>query len=359
MQRPVSDAAEERYRRHLLLPGVGPEGQARLARSRVLVVGAGGLGCPVLQYLAAAGVGTIELIDHDVVDLSNLQRQVLYTTADLGSPKVAVAAARLLAMNPSITVVPHAERLHVDNALALFERCDVVVDGTDDLPTRYLIADAAELTGTPVVYGAILRFDGQVSVFNHQGGPGYRDLYPTPPDADSVPNCAEAGVLGVLPGVIGTIQATEALKLLLGLGTTLSGRVLLYDARSLRFHEIALERDPARESPTHLGATELPVQGTRHLERLAWEQVDARRAQGWKPRIVDVRTHQELALRTYPHTTDHVPHRELPAGLPGDEDLLLFCKAGARSQAAARTLERAGYTRIYDVIGGLDAWEGR
>lgn len=348
---------QQRYARHLLLPEVGLKGQQTLLGARVLVIGAGGLGCPALQYLAAAGVGTLDLVDFDRVDVTNLQRQVLYRTTDIGRLKVEAAAEALGQLNPDVRVVPHPVRLDASNALALFERADVVLDGTDDLATRYLISDAAELTGKPVVYGAILRFEGQVSVFNLDGGPSYRDLYPHPPAADSVPNCAEAGVLGVLPGVIGSLQATEVLKILLGIGPTLSGRLLVYDARSLRFHELALSRDPQRRPPTTLADTELrKPEAAPTLTRLTPDEANALLASGWRPAVVDLRTEAERALSTSPHTTHHVPHRQLPGDLPRDVDLLLFCKGGARSQIGARTLHDRGYSRLFDIVGGLDAW---
>ncbi|HGY09865.1 MAG TPA: molybdopterin-synthase adenylyltransferase MoeB [Oceanithermus profundus] len=235
----------DRYARHMILPEVGPEGQARLKAASVLVVGAGGLGSPLLMYLAAAGVGRIGIVEDDVVDLSNLQRQVLYGTADVGRPKAEAAAERLAALNPHVRVEAHPHRLTSENALELFGSYDVIVDASDNFPTRYLVNDAAVLTDKPLVYGAIHRFDGQVSVFHHQGGPCYRCLFPKPPKPGSVPSCAQAGVFGVLPGVVGSLMATEVLKLLLGIGRPLSGRLLLYDGLEAEFRELKVARDPA------------------------------------------------------------------------------------------------------------------
>ena len=234
----------DRYARHMILPEVGPEGQARLKAASVLVVGAGGLGSPLLMYLAAAGVGRIGIVEDDVVDLSNLQRQVLYTTPDVGRPKAEVAAERLARLNPHVTVEVHPQRLTSENALALFADYDLVVDASDNFPTRYLVSDAAVFADKPLVYGAIHRFEGQVAVFHHQGGPCYRCLFPKPPKPGSVPSCAQAGVFGVLPGVIGSLMATEVLKLLLGIGRPLSGRLLLYDGLEAEFRELKAERDP-------------------------------------------------------------------------------------------------------------------
>ncbi len=241
---PFSSADLRRYSRHLLLPEVGVAGQRKLRRAKVLLVGAGGLGAPAALYLAAAGVGEIGLVDFDSVDLSNLQRQVLYTTADVGRPKLAVAKERLEALNPGVTVVPHEERLTSENALDVLRPYDVVVDGTDNFPTRYLVNDASVLLGKPNVYGSIYQFEGQVSVFDARRGPCYRCLYPEPPPPDLVPSCAEAGVLGVLPGLVGVLQATETVKLILGVGSSLVGRLLLFDALALRFRELTLRKNP-------------------------------------------------------------------------------------------------------------------
>ena len=234
-----------RYARHLTLPEFGPEGQAAMLGARVLLIGAGGLGCPLAQYLAAAGVGTLGLVDFDVVDASNLQRQVLYGTGDVGRPKVEVAGERIHAMNPDVTVEPHPVQLTSENALEIFGAYDVVVDGTDNFPTRYLSNDACVLLGKPNVHGSIFRFEGQATVFDARHGPCYRCLYPEPPPPGSVPSCAEGGVLGVLPGLIALIQATETVKLVTGIGTPLYGRLIQYDALQMEFTEYRLKKDPA------------------------------------------------------------------------------------------------------------------
>src|SRR5450830_277468 len=234
----------QRYSRHLIMPEVGLDGQKKLKAARVLCVGAGGLGSPLALYLAAAGVGTLGLVDFDVVDVSNLQRQILYGTKDVGRPKLESAAERLKDVNPNVKVVPHEVRLSSDNALDLFRDYDVIADGTDNFPTRYLVNDACVLLGKPNAYGSIFRFEGQASVFATKDGPCYRCLYPEPPPPGLVPSCAEGGVLGVLPGVIGVIQATETIKLILGVGEPLIGRFMIYDALKMRFRELKLQKDP-------------------------------------------------------------------------------------------------------------------
>ncbi|MCT1606841.1 molybdopterin-synthase adenylyltransferase MoeB [Nesterenkonia massiliensis] len=254
-----SRSQAERFQRHFALAGFGIEAQAKLLRARVLVVGAGGLGAPILTYLAAAGVGTIEVIDHDVVDRSNLHRQVIHSEATVGQPKTASAAAVMRGLHPEVNVIEHRQPLTAQNALELVEPVDIVVDGSDNFATRYVVSDACEIAGVPLVSGSILRFAGQVSLFwsrlpSGERGPTYRDLYPEAPDAGEVPTCAEAGVLGVLPGVIGSLMATETIKHLAGVGETLLGRVLSYDALTASFREFRLEPDPQREPVTSIGA---------------------------------------------------------------------------------------------------------
>src|SRR6266513_3130916 len=239
-----TDAERERYARHLILPDVGEEGQRKLKRGSVLIIGAGGLGSPVSIYLAAAGVGRIGLADFDKVDITNLHRQILYGTSQVGQPKLSAAVARLHDINPEIAIETHETAINSENALSIFRTYDVIVDGTDNFPTRYLVNDACVLTGKPNVYGSIFRFDGQASVFYAREGPCYRCLFPEPPPPGLVPSCAEGGVLGVLPGTIGTIQATEAIKLILGIGEPLIGRLLLYDALAMRFREVKLRKNP-------------------------------------------------------------------------------------------------------------------
>lgn len=348
----------ERYVRHLLLPEVGEAGQARLLDSTVAVVGAGGLGCPVLQYLAAAGVGRLRIFDDDRVELSNLQRQVLFATSEVGQPKAEVAARRLLAANPEITCEARVVRVQADNVLELLAGVDVVVDATDSLAARYLLSDATEILGIPLVYGAIHRFEGQVTVFNHQGGPSYRDLFPDPPAPQDVPSCSATGVLGVLPGVIGTLQATEALKLLLGWADTLSGRVLLYDARRLRFRELALARDPARPPVLEVGPTSA-AGDPMEFETIDVKSAKARMDDGWKPFILDVRPVSETKLARFPNVDRIHPHvdiADIVDELPRDRDILLTCRMGGRSTRAARTLAKHGFTRLFNLDGGIRAW---
>lgn len=356
----LSPAELERYSRHVLLGEVGLAGQLRLKSGSVVCVGTGGLGSPALLYLAAAGVGRIGVIDFDRVDASNLQRQVIHGSAELGASKVESARRRMLDLNPHLRIDVHDVAITRDNALDLLAPYDVIIDGTDNFPTRYLVNDAAVLLGKPYVYGSISRFEGQASVFNHAGGPNYRDLYPEPPPPGAVPSCAEAGVLGVLPGVIGTIQATEALKLLLGLGSSLSGRLLLYDALAMSFRELTLHRDPHAPAITEL--VELPeycaprpVAG----QVLGPREVAARRAEGWAPYVLDVRTPDEAAICALAFADRLQPVDSLDAvveQLPRDRDLLVFCKRGARSARAVARLTELGFTRLFDLDGGILAW---
>ncbi|MDA4828008.1 molybdopterin-synthase adenylyltransferase MoeB [Kocuria rhizophila] len=386
----------ERYSRHLTLTQFGPEGQRRLKNARVLVVGAGGLGAPALQYLAAAGVGTLGVVDDDVVSVSNLQRQVIHTVADVGRPKVDSAADAVARLNPLVTVRTHDTRLSTGNALEILGQYDLVLDGADNFATRYLVADAAELTGIPVVWGSILRFDGQVSVFWAGRGPVYRDLYPEAPPAGSVPSCAEGGVLGVLPATIGSVMATEALKLLTGLGAPLVGRVLVHDALAQTWRTLTVLPDPERQPVTDLSrvfvACGLPSPGDDAADRgdvspaapgaeggtppaapSAVETVDATelarlleaRERGETAfTLVDVREDWERQLVSIPGSVavpldrllaDGV--RALPAGTEGD--VILHCKAGVRSAQALAAL-RADYALREDHLkhldGGILAW---
>jgi len=286
-----------RYARHLVIPEVGVEGQKRLKAGRVLVVGAGGLGSPVGLYLAAAGVGTLGFVDHDAVDESNLQRQVLHGTPDVGRPKVASAADRVRALNPHVVVRPYETRLTAANALALVGEHDVVVDGSDNFATRYVVNDACVLAGRPLVHGAVHRFEGQASVFAVKGGPCYRCLHADPPAPGTVANCAEAGVLGVLPGLVGLVQATEALKLLLGVGDPLVGRILLVDGLAMRFHEVHVPRDPrcpaCGDRPTITAPVDVDpaceVPEPLAVPEIAVEELARRRAEGDAPALLDVR----------------------------------------------------------------------
>jgi adenylyltransferase/sulfurtransferase len=351
-----------RYSRHLLIPEVGLEGQERLGRARVLVVGAGGLGSPVLAYLAAAGVGRIGIVDDDVVDVTNLQRQILYQTSDVGSKKAELAAERLHALNPQIAIDPIPIRFDASNARELVRLYDVVVDGTDSFTTRYLINDACVLEKKPDVYGSIFRFDGQVSVFGISGGPCYRCLYPEPPPPDTVPTCAEGGVLGVLPGIVGTWQANETLKLLLKIGSPLVGRLAVIDALSGRMREFRIERDPAcvlcGDTPS--------IDEVREIDDAV--RVVARDEQELEPpdlesflslhpaaHILDVREPHEAVLGSPPRSI------AIPAsGLEGRmheldtaREYVVACRIGSRSLWAAQRLREAGFGRIWHLHGGL------
>jgi sulfur-carrier protein adenylyltransferase/sulfurtransferase len=357
-----------RYARHLIMPEVTIEGQRRLKRSSVLLVGAGGLGSPAALYLAAAGVGRIGIVDFDVVDESNLQRQVLHDTTWIGRPKLESAQARLAALNPHVRVEAHAAALTRDNALDLLAGYDVVVDGTDNFETRYLTNDACYFLKKPNVYGSIFRFEGQASVFWPDRGPCYRCLYPEPPPPGLVPSCAEGGVLGVLPGVVGGIQATEALKILLGVGEPLVGRLLLYDALAMRFDEVRLRRDPACPlcSPV---ATIRELQdypafcGTGRGEEAAVEEIGARELArrldaGEELEIIDVREPHEWSICRIEGA------RPLPLGslaarlseLDPARTYVLHCRSGVRSAKAIDLLRQAGFRRVLNLRGGILAW---
>jgi sulfur-carrier protein adenylyltransferase/sulfurtransferase len=360
-----------RYSRHLLLEEVGLEGQAKLKNSSVACVGTGGLGSPFLLYMAAAGVGRIGIVDFDVVDESNLQRQVIHGTSTIGRSKLSSAKARILDINPRCQVDTYEVALASDNALDVLRPYDVVVDGTDNFPTRYLVNDACVILGKPNVYGSIFKFEGQASVFNYQGGPNYRDLYPEPPPPGLVPSCAEGGVLGILPGVIGCIQATEALKILLGKGTTLSGRLLLYDAFHMTFRELKLRKDPNAKPITELidyqqfcgvphaddkAAAEAP---TGDFVPLSATDVKTRQDEGWKPWVLDVRRPHEADIVRLPFTDQLIQHDQIANHLdeiPRDRDILVYCKSGARSTTASRVLAAAGFRRLFHLEGGVNAW---
>ena len=377
---PLTDDELRRYARHLVLPHVGLEGQAKLKAGRVLAVGAGGLGSPLALYLAAAGVGTIGLVDDDVVDESNLQRQILYGTSDVGRPKLAAAARRLRDVNPHVTVVAFEERLTSRNALRILRDFDVVADGTDNFATRYLVNDACVLAGKPNVYASIYRFEGQASVFWAARGPCYRCLHPEPPPPDAVPSCAEGGVLGILPGLLGVIQATEVVKLLLGEGETLVGRLLLVDALAMRFREVALAKAPdCAVCGTHPTVRELvdydalcggPAAEPRdaivsrmpgRVPQITVEELRDRRSAGADAVLLDVREPHEYALSDLPGAIK-VPLATLPKNLdriPRDRDLVVYCRSGARSANAVQFLRQMGYDRAVNLEGGMNAWAER
>src|SRR5437867_4036829 len=333
-----------RYSRHLIMPEVGMEGQLKLKAAKVLCIGAGGLGSPLALYLGAAGVGTLGIVDFDVVDYTNLQRQIIHSTADVGRPKLDSAAEKLKAMNPFLNIRKFNTRLSSDNAIELFKEFDIIADGTDNFPTRYLVNDACVLTGKPNVYGSIFRFEGQASVFAMEEGPCYRCLYPEPPPPGLVPSCAEGGVLGILPGLVGVIQATEAIKLILGIGEPLIGRFLIYDALRMRFRERKLRKDP--ECPvcgTHPTVTKLidyeqfcgvtpaasePV-AVNNATEITSVELKQRLDRGEKPKIIDVREPNEYQINRIPGSA-LIPLGDVPkryGELNPDEELVVHCKS--------------------------------
>jgi sulfur-carrier protein adenylyltransferase/sulfurtransferase len=359
-----------RYSRHILLPQVGEEGQRTLKKSRVLLVGAGGLGSPVALYLSAAGVGTLGLVDFDSVDLSNLQRQILHGSSGIGSPKIDSARDRLRDINPNVHVEAYETRLTSGNALDIARDYDLLIDGTDNFATRYLVNDTSVLLGIPNVYGSVYRFEGQASVFGAPNGPCYRCLFREPPPPDLIPSCAEAGVLGVVPGLVGTIQATEALKLLLGLGETLVGRLLLFDAMTMAFRTLEIRRDPecpacgTREITELMDYDELcgtassggaPADAVREIQPA---QLAQRLERGEKLEIIDVREPYEWEIGHIPGARlvplDRIAE-EIPR-LDKRRETILYCKVGARSAYAAQQLARAGVADVRNLAGGILRW---
>jgi adenylyltransferase/sulfurtransferase len=361
----LTSEENRRYGRHLVLPEVGLEGQRRLKDARVLLVGAGGLGSPVALYLAAAGIGRIGIVDFDVVDETNLQRQVLHGTADVGRPKVESARERLLGLNPHIEVTPYPTRLDASNALELVRAHDVVVDGTDSFTARYLVNDACILAGRPSVHGAIHRFEGQASVFCMPGGPCYRCLHPEPPPAGSVPSCAEAGVLGVLPGLVGTIEAAEVVKLVCGIGEPLVGRLLLVDALTMSFQTVRFGPDPrcpacGTRTITSLADVAETCPPVLQVQELSPVELAARRARDAGLQLLDVRERHEWDIG-HIKGARHAPLGQLLDQLQGlaldpGRDLVVYCHHGGRSAAAARQLAGAGYARVWNLAGGIDRW---
>ena len=371
-----------RYARHLVLPEVGIEGQERLKQARVLVVGAGGLGSPVTLYLAAAGVGTLGLVDFDQVDATNLQRQILHGTSDVGRPKLDSAHDRLSDINPHVELVLHATRLTSDNALEIIENYDMVVDGTDNFPTRYLVNDACVLLGKPNIYGSVFRWEGQVSVFAVDGGPCYRCLFREPPPSGLVPNCAEGGVLGVLPGVVGSLQALETIKLILGKGESLAGRLLIFDALDLSWREMSLSRNPdcpvCGDEPTQTGLidyedfcgvrsgdapdtteteTAMPAD---EISEIDPSELAERLATADPPFLLDVREPYEWHIANLePGGAVLIPLAEVQDRLdeiPTDREVVVYCRSGQRSATAVRTLLASGLTRVHNLRGGVLAW---
>jgi len=367
---PLSHEELLRYSRHLTLPDVGLDGQAKLGDARVLLIGAGGLGSPAALYLAAAGVGTLGLVDFDLVDRSNLQRQIIHGTSAIGTPKIESARARLRDVNPHVQVETFGERLTSGNALQILRGFDIVVDGSDNFPTRYLVNDACVLLGKPNVYGAVFRFDGQVSVFHAREGPCYRCLYAEPPPPELVPSCAEGGVLGVLPGVIGSLQALEAIKLIVGFGETLIGRLLLFDGRRMQFRELTLQKDP--DCPVcgaHPTVTELidyeafcgvGAEGHGTGDEVEITALELRRERDRKPDLVllDVREPREADI-AHIDGARNIPLRELPgrlAELSGHGEIVTLCHHGPRSLKAREILRGAGFANVRSLAGGIDAW---
>lgn len=372
----LSDEEIRRYARHLILPEVGLEGQKKLKAARVLAVGAGGLGSPLALYLAAAGVGTIGLVDFDVVDESNLHRQILFGTADIGRAKLAAAAERLRDVNPNVRIVPFEERLTSANALAIVRDFDVVADGTDNFPTRYLVNDACVLAGKPNAYASVFRFEGQVSVFWAEKGPCYRCLYAEPPPPGLVPSCAEGGVLGILPGLLGVMQATETLKLILGVGEPLIGRLVLVDALSMRFRDLKIGKNPAcaacGPNPTvtklidyeaFCGAPPLVSSSEMFADEpeVTVEELKAMRDRGDAFVLVDVREEREWAISDLDDSVK-IPLGTLPESLdklsPEDE-IVVYCRTGGRSGNAVQFLQAKGFAKAKNLVGGINKWAER
>jgi adenylyltransferase/sulfurtransferase len=362
-----------RYSRHLILPEVGMEGQRRLKAAKVLCVGTGGLGSPMAFYLAAAGIGTLGMVDFDVVDASNLQRQIIHSTKDIGRKKLDSAAEKLLALNPALNVVKHDTLLSSANALDILKDYDIVADGTDNFPTRYLVNDACVLLGRPNVYGSIFRFEGQASVFATKEGPCYRCLYPEPPPPGLVPSCAEGGVLGILPGLVGVMQATEVIKLILGNGEPLIGRLLLVDALNMRFRELKLRKNP--DCPvcgTHPTVTELidyqqfcgivpetPQESSvkNGIPQMTVKELKRRMDAGEDLQLIDVREPYEVQIAQMGGKL--IPQNDVPQRLSEidrNREVVVHCRSGARSQRIAEFLKQSGYPRVANLAGGILAW---
>ncbi|QSZ49511.1 molybdopterin-synthase adenylyltransferase MoeB [Arthrobacter sp. D5-1] len=365
----LTPAEVERYSRHLIIPEIGALGQRRLKNAKVLVIGAGGLGSPALLYLAAAGVGTLGIVDDDVVDLSNLQRQVIHGVKDVGIPKIESARNAINELNPLVNVVLHDIRLDSSNALELFAQYDLILDGADNFATRYLVNDAAAILGKPYVWGSIFRFDGQVSVFWAEHGPTYRDLYPEAPPAGSVPSCGEGGVFGMLCAAVGSLMVTEAVKLITGVGRSLLGRVALFDALGGSWREIRVSKDPEAEPITELtdyeafcGVTPLAATDQEHtVSAKDLAAMLAEREAGERDfDLVDVRESGEHSIVSIDGSV-LIPQGRILSGeawveLPQDKDIVFHCKAGTRSAAVLEAARKAGYTRVSHLDGGILAW---
>ncbi len=373
MNEPARLAKDEvlRYSRHLIMPEVGMEGQLKLKQARVLCVGAGGLGAPLVMYLAAAGVGTLGLVDFDAVDFTNLQRQIIHGTSDVGRSKLESARDAIREINPNVDVVPYETRLTSENALEIFKDFDIVADGTDNFPTRYLVNDACVLLGKPNVYGSIFRFEGQASVFYAQEGPCYRCLYPEPPPPGLVPSCAEGGVLGVLPGIVGCLQALETVKLIIGKGKPLIGRLLLFDALGMRFRELKLRKNPdcpiCGKNPT---ITELidyeefcGIRGEEQeidlrVPEISAEELKTLMDEDRSPVLIDVREPHEFEICQI-RSAKLIPLGDLPARmheLDTADEIVVHCRSGMRSAQAVDFLMKSGFRKIHNLRGGILAW---
>ncbi len=365
----LSEEEKGQYQRHLSLPLVGRVGQEKLKSSSVLVIGAGGLGCPVLQYLVSAGVGKIGIVDDDLVEISNLQRQVLYTHEDIGKPKVKIAVRRLKLLNPYVEIMPHFAKFNSENAEGILLEYDLVVDGTDNFSSRYLINDACVLFGKTLIYGAIYQFEGQVSVFNHKGGPTYRCLYPNPPNSNGLPSCGEIGVLGVLPGIIGSFQALEAIKILLDIGDSLSGKVLLYDALSQKTRLIRLKVNNKNKTDILLAdnynnsSCSSQKNSEFMINEIQPNEFSKMLNSGVDILIFDVRESWERDVSKIspsihiPLGDFSTPFLKLPKDINEKQNIVLYCKAGVRSRIAAGVLSDMGYKNLYNLEGGITKWE--
>ena len=369
--RTLSKEEIARYSRYLIMPEVGMEGQLKLARAQVLMIGAGGLGAPLGLYLAAAGVGRLGIVDFDVVDFTNLQRQITFSTSDVGRPKIEAAKERLAGLNPGIRIDTYETRLTSDNALDLFRDYDIIVDGTDNFPTRYLVNDACVLLGKPNVYGSIFRFEGQATVFNYPAGPCYRCLYPEPPPPGLVPSCAEGGVLGVLPGIVGAIQAMETIKLILKTGEPLAGRLLLFDALAMRFRELRLRKNPAcpvcgehRTIDKLIDYEEFcgirgeeAVAVTNGIPEMTPRELKTRLDRGDDLYILDVREPHEYQICNL--RGNLIPLGQLPNRvneLDSSREIVAHCRSGKRSADAVEFLRKAGFQKVWNLKGGILAW---
>ena len=366
----INPEETQRYSRQILLPEIGRAGQVKLLNSSVLVIGAGGLGAPALLYLAAAGIGRLGIVDFDVVDISNLQRQVIFTTTDVGKSKAEVAAERLRQLNPNIQFMIHQTRITSNNAFGLMDGYDVIIDGSDNLATRYLVNDACVLLNKQLIYGSVFQFEGQASVFNFleadgSRGPNYRDLFPEPPPPEMVPSCSEGGVLGVLPGMIGTIQATEAIKVITGIGKTLSGRLLLYDAFDFTIRTINIRKNPSNPvSGLEPSITTLidydafcnPIKFSA-LPEISVQELKSLMDSNSTYQLIDVREHTEVAIVSLPAI--HIPLKEMGSTvdrISHNIPIIVYCKSGARSATAVRLLQAQGFRNVKSLAGGIIRW---